>query len=436
MKKILAILIVFLFMIQGFGCSSTEYTPKNLPDYESTKDSLHMQIGAWHMPALTKEDFQDYKDAGFNAAYFGGQDEVHLGGANFQKALDLCEEFDINAIMSIRNQLGHEYTEDFSGYEYAKYIHVYDEPNASVFPKLAAEAERIYNTYGENVVFDVNLFPMYASENSLGVNSYDEYIRLFVEQVLSKVKGEKRLSVDYYPLAMTNGKRYLPVTWLRNLEIMAKYAKEYDLTTHMFIQSMPFGKSNNVVPTDEDFSLQVYTSLAYGMKEISHFCYVTPGVGGDFSEEQVAIIDRNNEKTVLYERAKKINELIAKIDNLYLSFDWVGTMPVLGSNTQRNNLFRMLEEPLYVEDLDNIKSIKSDNDIIVGCFEDEQKNDAYMIVNFNETSLNLTCNVNLEFMKYRNALVYVNGEKTVRSLKDGKLDLALKSGEGVFVIPY
>ena len=73
-----------------------------------------------------------------------------------------------------------------------------------------------------------------------------------------------------------------------------------------------------------------------------------------------------------------------------------------------------------------------------GYFNDVDGNDGIMVVNYNETSLNLTDEVTLNFdsSKYNKAVCYIGGEKVVKTLDKGKLDLTLGVGEGVFVIPF
>ena len=61
-----------------------------------------------------------------------------------------------------------------------------------------------------------------------------------------------------------------------------------------------------------------------------------------------------------------------------------------------------------------------------------------MIVNYNETTKNLTDEITLTFdsSKYNKAVCYIGGEKVVKTLDKGKLDLTLGVGEGVFIIPF
>lgn len=68
----------------------------------------------------------------------------------------------------------------------------------------------------------------------------------------------------------------------------------------------------------------------------------------------------------------------------------------------------------------------------------EDGNDGIMIVNYNETTKNLTDEITLTFdsSKYNKAVCYIGGKKTIVGLIDGKFEIELGVGEGVFVIPY
>ena len=86
----------------------------------------------------------------------------------------------------------------------------------------------------------------------------------------------------------------------------------------------------------------------------------------------------------------------------------------------------------------SLKSVTTSADTLFGYFNDIDGNDGIMVVNYNETSLKLTDKVELNFdeTKYNKALCYIAGKKTVVNLKNGKFELELGIGEGVFVIPY
>ncbi len=91
-----------------------------------------------------------------------------------------------------------------------------------------------------------------------------------------------------------------------------------------------------------------------------------------------------------------------------------------------------------MDSIPSLKEVTTSRDTLFGYFNDADGNDGIMAVNYNETSLNLTDEVSLTFdgSKYNKAVCYIGGEKVVKNLNNGKLDLTLGVGEGVFVIPF
>lgn len=108
-------------------------------------------------------------------------------------------------------------------------------------------------------------------------------------------------------------------------------------------------------------------------------------------------------------------------------------MPVLGGENTKNKLYNMMEHPL--ESIDRIRSVKSDQDVIVGAFKDNADNDAFMVVNFSDPGENKACTAEIEMKGVSSAVVYMNGERNVAEAKGGKLTLEMEAGNGAFIIP-
>ena len=124
-------------------------------------------------------------------------------------------------------------------------------------------------------------------------------------------------------------------------------------------------------------------------------------------------------------------------------FDWIGTFTNDAGQTNddkprtQNSSFRLLNR-ISVKSVLSLNSVTTSRDTLFGYFNDVDGNDGIMVVNYNETTLNLTDEVTLNFdsSKYNKAICYVGGKKTVVNLSGGKLNLELGVGEGVFVIPF
>ena len=91
--------------------------------------------------------------------------------------------------------------------------------------------------------------------------------------------------------------------------------------------------------------------------------------------------------------------------------------------------------PDQLEALDCTKSVRATQDTLIGQFKDGEGRDGLMVVNFTDPTDGFKDKVSFEFKDANRALVYRNGVRRVYEVKDGKLDLNLATGEGVFVIP-
>ena len=137
---------------------------------------------------------------------------------------------------------------------------------------------------------------------------------------------------------------------------------------------------------------------------------------------------------------KEVNEELSSFDHVYLSFDWEGVMPILGTlNTAddpeyENSDFVNIYEKSKLSSL-ACGSVTSTQDALVGQFKDKDGNCGLMVTNYTEPTQELNTSIDFNFTNANRAIVYRNGLKKVYEVKDGKLNLNLESGEGMFVIP-
>ncbi len=263
------------------------------------------------------------------------------------------------------------------------------------------------------------------------------------KKILSKLNGPKWLSVDYYPLIYRdaldeNGKtyvrKYIDANWLLNIEMVAEKKKLHpELQTHFFIQAMGFGTDRRQ-PDAEDLGLQAYVLMAFGIDSFSYFCYYTPPTGGEFNEGMYALIKRDGSKSDLYHAAKKLNNDILFFDHVYFQFEWQG---VYGHEArgERNNAFYNLQNSMRRLPATVVSNFESTEDALVGYFEDKDRRPGLMLVNYTETSLNLTNKIDIEFKDAVKVVVYKDGKRSVADTNQGKFSIQLKKGEAAFIIP-
>ncbi|HOA72207.1 MAG TPA: hypothetical protein PL151_06495 [Phycisphaerae bacterium] len=228
---------------------------------------------------------------------------VVLGGfgattpEQMKRQLELCEKYGLKVILPGRQGPADQLPD---GPACIGYI-LKDEPTAAEFPELAARVKEFRAARPGKLAL-INLFPSYAPLSALGTPSYDEHVRLFVEQTNTDV-----LCFDYYPMMTpdADGRQ----GYCENLEVVRRHSLQAGIPFWNFFNTMPFGPHSD--PTEAQLCWQIYTSLAYGAKGVLYFCYWTPR-GHEFPKGG-AIITPEGRPTRHYEQAKRINARLQQL---------------------------------------------------------------------------------------------------------------------------
>jgi len=214
-----------------------------------------------------------------------------------QKRLDICEKLGLKAIMYIGAKGERPRLEGPAclGYQ------LMDEPNVKDFPMLAKTVADIRAKQPGKLAY-INLFPDYANTKQLGTETYDEYVRRFIEEVSVDV-----LCFDYYPQMTpdTDGRE----GYCNNLDVIRRHALKVGIPFWNFFNIMPFKPHYD--PTEAQVVWQIYTSLAYGAKGVLYFCYWTPH-GLHFCKGG-AIISGDGKPTRHYDQARRINAKLKRL---------------------------------------------------------------------------------------------------------------------------
>jgi hypothetical protein len=415
--KISLLLILTLIMGLLAGC---QQEPIVEPDYE---DNQTLLIGAWVAPPpefMNDKSYQEVAESGINAIYslYGGDD---------MKALALAEKYGIRYMVYDRglggipeedHDLIPQMLEKFEGKTSLIGHLAVDEPGPAKFEQLAA-LRKVYDRCLPDALFYVNLLPTYSSLAQRGGLTYKEYVRQYLEVVKPDV-----LSFDHYPLKIFNGETSITEDYLLNLEIISKEAKAAGVPFWCFLQTMAYGLSNRS-PDYDDLRWQAYTSLAFGARGLQHFCYWTPTDGSESFGD--AMIDRQGNKTPIYDYASQVNHELLAFDHIYLSYESVGQMVFPKDNAP---LHTYMEEPL--ESFAPIKSVEG-GPVLIGCFEDKDGNLALMLVNMTDPGKDEAVTVTITFNDARALNIYTQGVKERVNLEGGKIEIELASGEGKFI---
>lgn len=460
MKKraFLAVLIAFGTLLSAAGCGGGKMEQKDDGAYERAlavyeNRTEEMFIGAHGSPPATQKDFMQAKEMGLTHLYVDDYGQETLAAA---------ADTGLRLIVSSRNALGTEnpsidWSVDFSDEMYASVdaIGYYDEPMPDKFDLISQWADK-YNEKYDGVanapLFMVNLHPMDGFPNMNFPDVTDEdYIRTFCEKVLSKIKNGRILSYDLYPIRSLwreneNGKlvavkNYVAAEWLRSLELMAKYSAEYGARAHAYLQTMGFwvpydGGWTCRVPSEADIRLQAYTSLAFGIRDFSHFAYWSTDDYMSSYGYSLACTYLDGTPNDTYYAAKTVNEELLELDGTILRFQHRGNMTFVGSENPEgmNTAFNMLRES--VSALDAVSAVECTADTVIGQFRDDAGGyDGLVIVNYNETSDVINDTVSLTLKQEGKGLaVFQRGEWKEHRIVGGKVTLDLAPGDGVFAI--
>ena len=467
-KKIISAVAALAIVFAATSCGGTgndsNMNKITLPNYDEYEAEYETVISGWLIPSsLNETNVKWIKEAGVSALFACGAGDVVLSFPTYDQkakaALDLLGSNGVKVYVNTGSRDGASYQKISSFKQNSAVLGMaLDEPSKAEITSMAQQVEW-WNQNADGRNFYCNLYPSFAQVVQSEFNGdYASYLKYYCDNVLNNLTtGEKWLSADRYPLTYDNdGNKCLDNAWLSDVQILANVAKQYkNVKTNFFIQTMPYGikedgspngaiyGSRDRVPTYEDIRMQEYALAAFGYDGISLFCYATPLVGFEFAESQEAMISRSGEKTAIYDSVKKANSEILAFDHVLQQFDWIGTFTNDAGQTNddkprtQNSSFRLLNR-ISVKSVLSLNSVTTSRDTLFGYFNDVDGNDGIMVVNYNETSLNLTDEVTLNFdsSKYNKAICYVGGKKQVVNLSSGKLNLELGVGEGVFVIPF
>ena len=430
LAKIIPLILVVVMALSTIGCG----VPKGKP---TLKDDKEMFIGAYCAPLPSDKTYKEAAECGITHIFAGGGDYYKYFGYNdpgyYEDPLYFGQKYGIDILFHVQDTSYSVMTknEDYiKTQENFKGFLIWDEPVFNNFDYLAKDYQKFVQDYPDKSYF-VNLLPLYAEGDQIPKGSYKQYLMEYYYKVFSKYdKNHKILMCDVYPL-MT-GEIY--DKWLYNLELLRTTADKQNGDLYLYLQSQGFLGRWRQPTTRADLTYQMYVYLAYGVEGVAHYPYRTPESSG---ASNPAILDKNDKPTYMYDFAKYMNTLLHKLDGPYFNFDWkgvissIGTQNIDGYNPNFDNAKNMIKE------YGLLKEVKSTKDAIVGCFENSDGYQAFMAVNFTDPNFQERNTITLTFNKRCNkAIVYLEGEPKVMSVKDGQLKLTLKQGEGAFVIPY
>ena len=459
--------------------SERGYNVIGKPSYDGTEQ---LPIGAYAGPRRgteanptdyrTEEQFKTYADAGFNTViaeydveYGTNYDAAgnatavkNFAGSDLENYMRLAKKYDIDVFVEsskLKSVLGGKATVEnaeaelttmlsaLQGMDNFKGILMGDEPwyDAILNYQRAAELFHTKKAMQDKKLF-VSLLPYNIDKKALlgnyyyegdGTNKWDDQYREYLRGFGSCLGV---VNTDFYPFGQLVTEKTMQKDYFKCLEMTAEAAKEVG-EGGVTIQSFASRDSDGNIWLRElndkkYYTYQLYSALAYGMKNVNYFTYWehwNANYEGSVMYNNVINANGTVNETV-YNAVKAANEEILKFDQVYMDFNWSGTMKAAGKDSDQ--LLAQMSDYKNAR----VDSFTADQDTIMGCLKDSNGYDGFMLVNATDPEDNLTSNVSVTFQDAQKAIVYVEGVEQEVTLTNGTYTTTLAPGAGVFVIPY
>jgi len=315
MKKmiIFKLLILVCIVLSNGSCKKSKVLPEGnkipeviIPEIPENQEQIPTMAFVGVIESQTTiTRYQELRNSGITHSY-----SVVSSAESMQKALDVAYKTGVKMFVSCPEL----YTDPegivkrFMKHPALAGYYLGDEPSRNKFSKIGELTRRIKAIDSEHILY-VNVFPNYASEVSLGVNTYLEYIQTFIREVPVNL-----LSFDHYPVI---GDTNLSIRseWYQNLETFSDESRKANKPFWAF--ALTVAHDVYPIPALAALRLQVYSNLAYGAQGIQYFTYWTihdPG-GIDFNNAPITIDGR---RTNVYDLMKIVNEEIKNLSKVFL----------------------------------------------------------------------------------------------------------------------
>lgn len=317
-----------------------------------------------------------------------------------------------------------------------------DEPSYKMFEAMG-QVYRAIQAAAPGCFVNMNINPMYdgiefmycKEGSSIGlVQAYRKYLESYYEHI---GQYAKYIQYDDYPIL--EGKAILPYH-LHNAQIVAEFCKEKGMEFGKVFQTCSYDADLvRVAPTQRDILWQMNLGMAMGIKNYSYYTYYpVVNTSGGLPDEDATIVNRVGVPNERYYWLKDIHEDMHFNAKALLNFEYQALNIVTKAPIPGNKSF--LQGALNASGkLTDIKNITMDSAGIVLTTEQYDKTNnqrGYYVMNLTAPSQATEIKVTLELEQHKNVQIWDGNQVTNQKVKDGKVSFRLKTGEGVFVMPY
>lgn len=406
-----------------------------------------------YYPPETSEGLSAMVDAGIsNVLMTRNTTDITTGASKAQDLLNLGKSYPsltfypfTNNKVSSDSQISASWLKDSTNYPNIGGIYMYDEPWPSDIDSLAARIPYFESHYSSKR-FMATIRP---ESNTFHLDwngvSFKDYVSTYCTKVIDALGDDsyKSLMMDIYPVWIKNGVKTIKEFHLRDLDIFSTEASFHRARPNLTILTVDHSTSSATyfAPDVSDIRFQLYSGMAFGIKDYTYFTFDSPGDLG--SEVFKDAMWTSNKKTDVFDAVKTVSDEIDFFDHVYLQFTWSGTAAYLPTNledysTEEASINAWKEDGesvLSLSDLPLLHSISSDSPCLVGDFYDANNNEGFFLTDYSLPS-NKATNISMNFTDCNRAKIYHGGKVETMSLTDNFMNLSLEPGDGAFIIPF
>jgi hypothetical protein len=285
---------------------------------------------------LNEEQYKQIKDAHVDIILNIGPGVNHNREGNL-KTLDMAQKFGLKVYtfdgrISQGDEKISEMVQDYKSHPALGGYYITDEPDTARLASAIKLQNKVQALDPSKDAY-INHLPDWA------INDKENYEHSFLKRYIDGVGREKLnyLAYDNYPFKR---KQRLEKTYFNNLEIIRRVGLKYNVKTSSCLQSFGMGFKGVVElrrPNSDELRMNVYSNLAYGIKNAVWYTYYTQdNVNPEVMTMYKSVIDSVGVKTDMYEPFQKMNREMKQLGKTLIQLDaeevyhtgdslWLGT---------------------------------------------------------------------------------------------------------------
>ncbi len=255
--------------------------------------------------------------------------------------------------------------------------------------------------------------------------------------------GSPDVRYDYYPLRESSGVADNGSSVLVYLKTVADYCESNNKDFSIVLQSSAYTGLNMRKNTLTDMYWQTNLAMAFGVKDFSYWTYYPEINFSDASafDTTSSFVDRYGNTNDMYTWMQGIHGEMQGMAKALMNYEYRGvrlynngTLP--GSSNYATEFANKYSQDSFNERFNNCTVNGNGSLLITEQYDEKTGLYGYFIVNASAPETDTTLTGTIDFGSFGFAQTYNKGVVSNDVLDNGQYSYSLKTGEGIFVIPY